>query len=703
MNILCFNSNISTITNNIKDVSGTANIAALTDFGIFKGTSEGGGNYATLERDKWRLDGSCSLIDAQKSTMGFWSSAISNDNYNSNMKGYELSSWQRIDFDFDEYMSKNDIDGVTLIFNEGDYSSNFQVQLYNNSKLQKSYTVLNTSSIVTISFSDFPEIETADSSDTNYSVGRFNKVRLYFMASNKPNRFIKLANVRFGFATILDDNSFYDLNLLEEVSISSEQIPANTLKFSIDASKSEADNLKSKRYLELYKDSGPMGSFYLTDISQQGVESHRYNIESRDIIGELAELEYNGVFISTQNGYPVPDIIDKILYGTETKYVIDSSLNDYTASIQFSNLSKREALSHVLFSTNAVCLKKRDGSVWFGKLNTTPIKDITNNLFTGYSINENNAISEFSMSTYQATGGAEIDSDVLKNQTLTVLRRYKDYLLLELTLPELVDVSTLMININFMIVFSGLSYFKNGTYGEDSYGIEFGIHNHEKVYDTSKYLPDKIQFTPNSVIFRIDRETVNPIDLAGASDVYEYRIITNGSNKYWGIERMQYGLGGKNLLTALSEMDFTTADVIRMGFMFQKALGLTISQTQDESAISNPNGNGISNSASVSTIEIDKLLKGQELILGSMEETSGSGEITTIHINKIIEEQMNRFYRYNKHLTATILADGLKCGDTVSVYLPDIGTVSGTIIQLEFNLQNKLIANADILLYTEGE
>lgn len=78
---------------------------------------------------------------------------------------------------------------------------------------------------------------------------------------------------------------FYDLSVLEEVSIVSDTIPINTLVFSVSADKAFIKTLSACEYVELYYNNAPFGSFYLQKIEKVAVDN--YTINCSDIIQYL--------------------------------------------------------------------------------------------------------------------------------------------------------------------------------------------------------------------------------------------------------------------------------------------------------------------------------------------------------------------------------------------------------------------------------
>lgn len=681
--ILCFNKSFADVVKDIDAITSNGQISDLSNFDIFRGTVLNSENkYATLEHNKWRLDGTHALIDVDKPVTGYWSDTVSGTTYESNYAGYQLggsnTGWRYLDITFQSYHTKQDIDGITLIFRDNeDFASRFQIQLYYDTTIKKSWNILNYAGIISQSFSEFESAVTDDIDDTerDYSKGRFNKIRIYFMAANNPNRFIVLANIRLGHAIILAEDDFYDLSLLEEISLPSDVIPVNTLSFTVNAGKETIGALKKCDYIELYRNNTQFGSFYLQDIEKTAFD--KYTIFCQDVIGVLEDSDFeDNLYLSTDdNIITAADIISDILRDVNVHYVIDNALINSQISIQFNSSSRREALAQVLLTLNAVCKKLRNGSLWFGRPDTNVIvKDITENLFDAYTITDNTFVSDISMSNMSFSTGDEIDTSDIK---WYISEQTKDYILITVTnFSKLISSEKLLARLTFTIAFyqniKGTSVTT-----ERPYSVNNRIFNINNEYTSGFLLPQNFNASTNSLTIKIDAAAI-----ARKRDIGR-RYPENAIGNVGGSQNV-YDAGSK----IHPYLDFTAAKLVSVS-MYIKAYELTIESDNNVKAVSNPyfsvDKKNIQ-SLSIPTIEIASLYVNGVLELDESE-------------NKIIERLMSRYYQYNKEFDGKILTGDLTCGDTVQLTLRDLGTVTGTITQLEYNLTNKLIARVKIWLY----
>lgn len=688
--ILCFDKDFADILKDINTVTTNGCISSLSDFDIFRGTAIPSNNkYATIEYNKWRLDGTRSLIDTTKTVTGYWSDTVSGTSFDSDYEGYKLDEERYLDITFENYHTKQDIDGITLIFRDNeDFASRFRITLYYDSKVKMSWNVTNNVSIVSQSFSKFEETVTDDSEDTenDYSVGRFNKIRFYFMATNNPNRCVSVSNIRFGYAMWLNEKSFYDLSVLEEMSLVSDTIPINTLTFSVNADKNFIKKLSDCEYVELYYNNTQFGSFYLQKIEKSAVDN--YTISCSDIIQHLDSTSYSDkLFVSTENkNISVADVIDDIMADVNVLYKCDDLLinNSTSISINFTSVTKREALSQVLLSANVVCKKLKNGSLWFGRIDTKEIKrDISHNLFSGYTITDNNPVSSISMSTSIYKKGEKIDTSNLK---WTITERTKDYIIVTISnMPSMITTEDITVKFYFTIVFyqniSGSTVTVNRPYSVTTSIRNYlgKLDNKNKPTESGKYLPEKISVSTSSISIRIDRDALNRRTHIGA-----YHYGTRPSNAI-GTKLIGHD---QNIINSDRDitpyLDFTLSELPKEYADYSvTAYSLDISNDGETIAVSNPN-------------ILSKKRNMQELSIQTV-------EVAELTINgkkdNVLDLLMDRYYQYDKEFSGTILADGLICGDTVQLTLPDMGLVTGTITQLEYSLTNKLIAGAKIWLY----
>lgn len=670
--ILCFKQDVAKVAQDIDTIKATdtdGSIEDLTDFDALKGSVANSKlKYGTLEHNKWRLDGSYSVIDTSEPVVGYWSSGISNSNTT------VFSEAPSVSITFKTPQTKYTMDGVTIIFaDDEDYAAQITVEVATSKGLIYTLTFYPKSYIAICPFSNLPEPVTSDTDESIYASGDIKSVRIVIIRTNKPNRFARFAQILCGAAVRLDENSFYDLSLLEEISLPSDVIPINTLTFTVNADKEFIRTLKQCKYIDLYKNSAQFGSFYLQDIEKATIG--KYTISCQDAIGLLEDSAFpNNLYLSTEeNAVSVADIIDDILSGTDIRYEIDSILVNSQISIQFNSLSRREALAQVLLVSNAICRKLRNGSLWFGRLDTGDIKkDITDDLFDNYTITDNTSVLDLSMSNMSFVTGEEAD---VSNIKWYISEQTKDYILITVTdFPELISSENLLVRFAFTITFyqdipnAGVSPVK-------PYRVKNAIFNVNNEYSSGFLLPQNFSSNSSGITIKIDTAAIERRKDIGGNRP-ENAIVGTGINvtdANWAIHPY---------------LDFTTAKLTDT-FLKVTAYTLTIDTGGDVSAVSNTNLPADllnAESLSIPTVEIASLY-----INGSAELADGE--------NKIIERLMSRYFQYSKEFSGKILTGDLTCGDTVSLNLQDIGAITGTITQLEYNLASKLIANAKIWLY----
>lgn len=174
-------------------------------------------NLATLEQNRFRLDGSFSFPDdviANNGEMGFVSS---------NICGADgvFASPPTITFQFG---SSHSSAGLTITFDQinGEYATDFDVTVYNASN-----TVIASAQITG---------NTAILSEPLSQIENYRKIEVVIKKWSVGNRRARVLEVDFGIVRIYDDESLISCNLIEEMDIISGQLPSPEFTFVVDNS-----------------------------------------------------------------------------------------------------------------------------------------------------------------------------------------------------------------------------------------------------------------------------------------------------------------------------------------------------------------------------------------------------------------------------------------------------------------------------------
>ncbi|MCH5210444.1 MAG: hypothetical protein J1F01_05705 [Oscillospiraceae bacterium] len=686
--ILCYNKSFANVINAIESISSDYKLNSFSNFDIFTGKVENDkSKYATLEKNKWRLDGSYSLIDTNKPVMGYWSSTVERT-----LPPLVEPIIPAVKIKFKEPQTKLTMDGITIVFGDtNDFAHYIGIVLTYNNKSIGSYRQENNSDHITsISFEKLPDPVLEEDV---YVTGAFDTIEIYLSHTENPyGRFYRISDIRFGYATWLTDADFFELSLLEEVSLVSDTIPINTLNFNINSDKYFMKKLSECDYIELFRDNVQFGSFYLQDSKR--IATDQYEVLCSDIIQVMEEAAYeDNLYLSTkEQTVSVADVITDIMNSLDVIYIIDDALANSRVSIKIEAENKREALAQILLASNAVCKKQRNGVLWFGRLNTSIISgDITGDLFSGYTVTNNNPVSSISMSSVKYIKGALADTS---NLSWRITKKTTDYLIVTISgIPSIITEEDIRINFDFAIVF--YQDFENTIIAtvNNPYSVTTSIRNYLGPLDNhnhpiieGKYMPEKISISGSTISVRIDKEVIQRyIPKRKNEDGSLYYIGTRPYNatgeKYIGTDQNIYD--ADTYITPYA--DFTKAE---LPSIYAKpivyAYTLDISTDTEIISISNPDLKLNKKTAQVLDIRTVEIA---ELFIDNKPDNT-------------IDLLMDRYYKYNTEFEGKILTGEKKCGDTIQVTLPDIGEVTGTITQLDYtNLTNKLIANARIWLY----
>lgn len=215
-----------------------------------------------------------------KADFGLWSDNISDD------AGYfTVDNTPTLRIIFDKPISTA---GLTLEFEQGDYAIDITLEWY------KEPTV----DTLIMSKQFFPDdnLYFLDNLVENYKM-----LYIKFNKTLAPKRFLKLTTIFYGEIVNFTDKELIDCSILEEASLTSEEISINTLNFTAYNKDNDFDfikNPKSFRLIEqnqpisVFKDGANYGTFYLKKVQSDGYKTMEFS--TIDLIGKFENTPYNG-------------------------------------------------------------------------------------------------------------------------------------------------------------------------------------------------------------------------------------------------------------------------------------------------------------------------------------------------------------------------------------------------------------------------
>lgn len=462
---------------------------SLSDITDLKNENLTAKNYGTLERNRWRLDGTFQSINDNPENMGWWSSQISNDS------GIFESPIVLIR----TFSQKHTAVGIEFVFDKfcNEYVNSLNVKWYNDDTLlfDKNYTP-----------------DTAQYY-CKQNVESFNKIIVTFYSTNKPNRFLKIYGIEDGTLRTFKANELKEVKILEEQSPISEDISINTLNFSID-SKDDTDYIFQKRQpIEVTNDNDLLGVFYV-ESSERKTKS-QYSISSEDYTGILDKVTFKG---GIYDNVSVKTLIDSVMLGENITYTISDDIKDFTLSGYLPICTKREALSQILFACGGVLNASRIRGLQFYKLTDETAKAVDEKqIFSGGKIKSDNVITAVTVSYHQYEKGDTAEK--IWNGLLSLGDNY-------IELSDIIDPETAQVGSNAQIKEAGANYLiiysateTKATAGAKKYTDNVGTY--------TKANEDVVSGTAENIITVDSATLVSPSNVKAVCDMVYNHYIHN--------------------------------------------------------------------------------------------------------------------------------------------------------------------------------
>lgn len=301
--------------------------------------------YGTLESRQWLMDGSFFFFPEVPEAYfwGLWSAVQSGESG-------AFTDPPVLDIQFSQAHSSS---GLTLHFYAptGDWASKLKIQWYG------ADGGLLASALFTPDAVDFYCAKKVD---------RYCRIRLTFLETNHPGRYLKLAGLDYGVYLHFAGDEIVKAHVLEECDPLSAEISINTLgltlynkegRFSILNPEGYFDVLQHKQKLTVWEDVRPearstsstsycMGTFYLSDWENSG--DTLADFTAVDAVGLLDGAPYDGGVYDTTAGALAADILDGY------SYTLDEELAAERVQGYLAAGTRREALQQLAFAIGAV-------------------------------------------------------------------------------------------------------------------------------------------------------------------------------------------------------------------------------------------------------------------------------------------------------------------------------------------------------------
>ncbi len=441
---------VGAFENNTKTVTSQAEISRLGQ--ITNKKREMSNKYATYEKDYFRLDGSFTIPPKQNEggyEVGWWSGDICDS------EGV-FNPHQIIEIILDQESSSI---GLTISFDilANEYASDFDIEVY-----KADNTLLHSQSVVNNIESVYAMTKPLDD---------YKKVIVTIKKWGKPFRRARITEIDFGVIREYSDNSLIKLNMLEEISTTSETLPVSELKFTVDNSNKEFNILNPEGFyrflqqrqesvLEIGVEISPdtfeyvkMGNFYLSEWqSDEGALTTTFT--AKNIIDLLDNYDMENLVARNTNLYDLA--VELFTIAKVTRYEIDIALKDITTQAIYKKMTCRQLLQCICIAGKAVAYTDREGKLILKQLlNDSPIDNITfDNIYKEPQIKLDKLVSSVEVSIYNngqvtsaykangiITGGATLKLENTLINNATTAQAVAGWILSESNLRALYDVN----------------------------------------------------------------------------------------------------------------------------------------------------------------------------------------------------------------------------------------------------------------------
>lgn len=328
-------------------------------------------SYISCEPNRVNLSGGFAFIkdknqNNQSEKIGYWSNELSNSNGTFTNNPYIKYSFSTL-IDFTD---------LTLYFQE--VVKELKVRYYLYRELLYEINITN---------NELLEIETNKYSQDD-KPPYFNEIIIEFVKTKEPYRYVKFNEIDFGTYQTFKKDEIKSLDIIDELSIDSSELSANSMNVTINDDKGIYDilnpynklNLLQERqemtcyhYLKVgntYKEI-PLGTFLLKNMQ---VENNALRLECYDDTYFMNKIYYGGKFYTNEECTQIfKDIFNYFGYSNE-KYLIDDELVGIKLTGYIPQVEMREALRLVAEASGCVINKRRTGETYIFKTYDPSIK-----------------------------------------------------------------------------------------------------------------------------------------------------------------------------------------------------------------------------------------------------------------------------------------------------------------------------------------
>jgi len=313
-------------------------------------------NFASLEVDRWRLDGLFQPFPESfgSQEIGWWSNSMSDAT-----GVFSISPILTIDFTVNHSSL-----GLTLHFdtNTGDCAKEFSIVWYDGDD------------------NLLAEKDISDNADASciiqVPVENYRRIRIAFVSTNNPWRYLHLTEVGFGFDEVYNGNDLINIQMTQEMDHLADRLAAGKLTFTLDNSSSRFNILNPQGIYQFLQRKQkfkvtagvntakgwqwlPWGEYYLKEWENSNNLATSFTAyDSLDVLSQISYYQspfYDSVVAST--------VLQNILDFAGVGYEIDSCFNNVMLSGYIPVMTCREALHAAVVAACAVVRVNPQGNL----------------------------------------------------------------------------------------------------------------------------------------------------------------------------------------------------------------------------------------------------------------------------------------------------------------------------------------------------
>lgn len=321
--------------------------------------------YATFEKDYLKLDGSFVLPpktnEVEEAELGWWSNALCDNN------GL-FNPYQVIEFNFNNEHSSM---GLTIYFDilNNEYASEFDINVYGaTGEVIKHETIINNTSSRYIYISKL----------LNYK-----NITITIKKWCRGYRRAKVVEVDFGIIKEYEDSNLIKMNILKELSTTSEILPSDELRFTVDNSNREFNVLNPDGFYEFLKqeqecfvefgielENGEVeyvqvGKYYLKQWqSDEGTLTTTFT--ARDVLDSLSNVEVENDIARDISLYDLA--VEVVQASNIERYVLSNNLKLIRTKAIHNKLTYRNLLQLIAIAGMCVVYSDNTGTLYMKQL-----------------------------------------------------------------------------------------------------------------------------------------------------------------------------------------------------------------------------------------------------------------------------------------------------------------------------------------------